>query len=166
MERFIKLTAVIALIAGLIAFGGCDDEDNPVNTGPTTGSVSGTVTFAGSWPATGQIQVSIYSTLTPPWVPMGAPDAFTDPIVSGSATYDYEMSGLDKGDYMAIYVSWRDPANPAASKLLGMYWTNPAETGINPATGLPVTQPLGVTINDAKMNHTGLNITADLDLAN
>ncbi len=166
MKKFLRLTAILAMMAGLIVLGGCDeDEDNPVNPGPTTGSVAGTIIFTGSWPATGEVQVSIYSTLNAPWVPMGAPDAFSDPITSGSMTYDYLMSGLDKGDYMAIYVSWRDPAVPAATKLLGMYWTNPAETGINPLNGLPVTQPLGVTINETTMNHTGLNITADLDLA-
>jgi hypothetical protein len=166
MQKFLRITAILAMMAGLIVFGGCDDEEEtPMAPGLTTGSVSGTVTFTGSWPATGEVQVSIYSTLTPPWVPMGAPDAFTDPITSGSATYDYMMSGLDKGDYMAIYVSWRDPLNPAGTKLLGMYWTNPAETGINPGSGLPVQQPLGVIINETKMNHTGLNITADLGLS-
>jgi hypothetical protein len=165
MERFLKITAILAVVAGLIVLGGCDeDENNPVTPGPTTGTVAGTVTFTGSWPATGEVQVSIYSSLSAPWVPMGAPDAFTDPITSGSMTYDYSMPGLDKGDYMAIYVSWRDPAVPAASKLLGMYWSNPAASGIAPS-GLPVAQPTGVTINDATLNHTGLNITADLDLS-
>jgi hypothetical protein len=166
MEKFLRTTAILAMMAGLIVFGGCDeDEDNPVNPGPTTGSVAGTVTFTGSWPATGEVQVSIYSTLTNPWIPMGAPDGFTDPITPGSATYDYLISGLDKGDYMAIYVSWRDPANPAGTKLLGMYWTTPSQSGINPGSGLPVQQPLGVTINDSNLNHTGLNITADLALS-
>ena len=164
MQKIKKTFPMLLLALGLMVFLACDDEESPTQPGPVTGSVAGTVTFIGSWPATGEVQVSIYSALTAPWVPMGAPDGFTDPITSGSATYDYTMSGLDKGDYMAIYVSWRDPLNPASTKLLGMYWTNPAASGIAPS-GLPVQQPLGVTINDAKMNHTGLNITADLDLS-
>jgi hypothetical protein len=167
MEEKVKKSSRILLVTMLIALaallGACDDDDNPTSV-PKTGSVAGTITFQGAWPASGEVQVSIYSSLTPPWVPMGPPDAFTDPITGSPATYDYKMAGLDKATYAAIYVSWRDPQNPAASKLLGMYWAFADSVGINAQTGLPHIPPTAVTIDNANLNLTGLDITANLDL--
>ncbi|MBI4720210.1 MAG: hypothetical protein HY770_03105 [Chitinivibrionia bacterium] len=133
--------------------------------GATTGSVAGKVTFQGSWPSTGEVQVSIYSNLTAPYIPMGPPDAATDPITSGSSEYNYIIAGLDKGVYTAIYVGWRDPANPAGARLLGMYWVYEDSVGISASSGLPVAAPSSVTISSTSLNHTGLDIKADLDLA-
>jgi hypothetical protein len=166
MEKLRITAVIIAVLLGVAVVVGCsEDEESPVAGGPTTGSVAGTVTFTGDWPASGEVQVSIYSSLQPPYVPTGAPDAFTDPIAPGTNEYDYKLDGLDKGDYMAIFVSWRDPQNPGASRLLGMYWTNHNESGINDVTGLPLEQPTGVTIADGNLNLTDHDITADLNLA-
>lgn len=161
----IILATLLALLGLLVVTGCSDDDETPLSQAPSTGSVSGTVTFTGDWPAAGEVQVSIYASLQPPYVPTGAPDAFTDPIAHGTNDYEYVLDGLDKGDYMAIFVSWRDPQNPAATKLIGMYWPNTNECGINEMTGLPLQQPLGVTIEDGNMNHTDLDITANLDIA-
>jgi hypothetical protein len=159
--RILLLTAVLGLIVLLSA---CEDGDNPTRV-PTTGSIAGKVTFVGDWPTTGEVQVSIYATLSPPWVPMGPPEAFTDPIQGTPSQFDYKMEGLDKATYTAIYVSWRDPQNPAASRLLGMYWAFEDSVGIHAQSGLPVEQPTAVAIDNANLNHIDLNITADLDLA-
>lgn len=96
---------------------------------------------------------------------MGPPDAYTDPIQGAPAQYTYKMEGLDKATYAAIYVSWRDPQNPAASRLLGMYWAYPDSVGIDARSGLPLEQPAPVTVNSANLNLSNLNIAADLDLA-
>lgn len=166
----LAMTVAMAALIGMLP--ACDDDDdNPMDGGgPTTGSVAGTVTFEGVWPVSGDVQVSIYSTLPPPFfVPMGPPDAFTDPITSGTTTYDYEMSGLDFGTYAGVYVSWRDPANPANSKLLGMYWVHVDSLGIvdgGPFDGTPkAPYPAPVTLSEANADRVNLDIRADLGLS-
>jgi hypothetical protein len=168
-RHLVQFTFAAFLAAILAVTAGCgDDDDNPTNgDGDETGSVAGTVTFQGTWPATGDVQVSIFSTLvTPPGVPGGPPEAFTDPLDSATdfPTYHYKLEGLDPGEYAAIFVGWRDPANPTGAKLIGTYWIYPDSVGIA-MSGLP--QPPGpssITI-DAGQDRTGLNIVADLDLA-
>jgi hypothetical protein len=164
VKKSLQILLATTLLGLIILLGACGDDDDPARV-PTTGSVAGTVTFDGDWPSTGEIQVSIYSTLSPPWVPMGPPEAFTDPIQGTPTQYDYMLDGLDKATYAAIYVSWRDPQNPSASRLLGMYWTFADSVGINAQTGLPVEQPASITIDSANLNLTNLDITANLDLA-
>ncbi|RMF58197.1 MAG: hypothetical protein D6748_09400 [Calditrichaeota bacterium] len=156
----------VALSILLLMLYGCKSSNEPVDTTPQTGSVSGTVTFVGTWPTTGEIQVGIYANLQPPYIPMGPPEAFTDPIPQGTMVYNYKLEGLEKGTYSAIYVSWRDPNNPAASKILGMYWDHPDSVGIDTTGGftLPVAPPKSVTIDDQNLNLTNIDIKADLDL--
>jgi len=172
MKRPFRLLAIaVALATTFGMISACDDENNPTNGGPTTGSVAGTVTFEGTWPSTGDVQVSIFSTLDPPYyVPMGPPDAFTDPITGSPATYNYSMAGLDFGSYAGIYVSWRDPANPSNAKLLGMYWVYVDSLGIvddgSPLDGTPKPPyPAPITLEAANAAQTGLDIRADLDLS-
>jgi hypothetical protein len=164
VKKFVHLPFFVLLLLLPVLFNACGDDDNPAGVA-TTGSVSGTVTFLGEWPSSGDIQISIYSTLSPPWVPMGPPDAFTDPIQGTPSQYEYKMEGLDKATYAAIYVSWRDPQNPGASRLLGMYWAYPDSVGIDAQSGLPLEQPAPVSVNSANLNLSNLNIVADLDLA-
>jgi hypothetical protein len=167
MKRLLYSSSLAVAIAAMCALAACDDDDNPANTGPTTGSVSGTVTFTGTWPSVGDVQVSVYSTLiTPPGVPGGPPDGFTDPLNSATdfPTYDYNIAGLDPGDYAAIFVGWRDPADPPGAKLIGVYWIYVDSLGIA-VSGLPKAPgPTAVSI-DAGDNLTDLDIVADLDLA-
>jgi hypothetical protein len=163
-----QLTRAVTFATLLGVLWGCDDEDNPTDgDGNGTGSVVGTVTFRGTWPGTGDVQVSIFSTLmTPPGVPGGPPDAFTDPLnpATDFPTYNYKLEGLDPGEYAAIFVGWRDPANPTGAKLIGMYWIDPDSVGIA-ANGLPKAPgPSSVSIDEGE-NKTGLDVTADLDLA-
>ncbi len=163
-----RMTVALAATALLAAFAACDDDDdNPTNGGPTTGAVSGTVTFQGTWPTVGDVQVSMYSSIiNPPGVPGGPPDAFTDPLDSLTAypTYNYAFEGLDPGDYAAIFVGWRDPADPPGAKLIGVYWIYVDSLGIA-VSGLPKPPgPSSVSV-DAGDNLIDLDIVADLDLA-
>jgi hypothetical protein len=163
MNRFLQFSLILA-VAGMATLGGCSDDESPA--GPTTGSVAGKVTFQGTWPATGDIQVSIYSNLSPPYIPMGPPDAFTNPIVPGSE-YNYTIAGLDPGTYTAIYVGWRDPTappGPGSNALLGMYWIHADSVGIG-SMGAPVVPPTSVSITSSNLNRMGLDITANLELA-
>lgn len=151
----------LGIVAVLALTPGCSDN----TTAPATGAVSGTVSFSGTWPASGDIQVSIYSNLNPPYIPMGPPDGFTDPIPGPVVSFDYTLNGLAMGDYTAVYVSWRDPQNPANSRLLGMYWMTTGDSGIDPSNGAPKAPPTPVTIDASHLVQSSLDITADLDLA-
>lgn len=170
MKLPFRLLATVVAMAAVIGISACNDDDNPTGGGPTTGTVSGTVTFDGTWPSTGDVQVSIYSQLPPPfYVPMGPPDAFTNPITGSPTTYNYEMSGLTFGDYAGILVSWRDPANPSGAKLLGQYWVYVDSLGIvdgGPFDGTPkAPYPTPVTLNSATPKRGHLDIRADLSLS-
>ncbi len=162
--RFRKFLTIL-LLAMAATFIACESSTEPEDEQPDTGTVTGTINFDGTWPANGDVQISIYGDLNAPYVPTGPPEQASDPIASGSGTYDFTFEGLAKSTYSAIYVSWRDPANPAGTKLLGMYWTTSDSSGINGITGLPVQPPTEVTIDDNTLEVTGLTITADLDLA-
>ncbi|MFC1500230.1 hypothetical protein ACFL6T_04340 [Candidatus Zixiibacteriota bacterium] len=149
------------LLTGIILLSACTDDPASV---PQTGSVTGTITFSGTWPDAGDVQVSIYSVLSPPWIPMGPPDQANDSITGNPDTDEFTFSGLEFGDYTAIYVSLRDPSNPAATQLLGMYWAHPDSVGISPFTGLPLTQPTAVTIDKDYPHLTGIDLLVDFDL--
>lgn len=163
MNRLAKLTMSIFATLLVVATA-CDDDDGMMGTVPTTGSVSGTVTFNGSWPATGDVQISVYTSLAPPWVPMGPPEASSEVITGSPATLDYKIEGLDKASYAAVFVGWRDPLNPMGARLIGMFWMHADSVGINAMTGLPHQQPTGFVVADGNLDNPDHDITADLDL--
>jgi hypothetical protein len=145
MERVFSIRSAGVLCAVLLASAiACGGDDNPTVGDPAnTGSVSGTVTFIGTWPATGDVQVAVYSSLPP----TGPPDAYTNPLSPGTAypTYAYKLAGLDPGSYDGVIVSWRDPSDPLSSRIIGQY-----------SGGSPVVVVKG---EDAP----GFDIVADLD---
>lgn len=157
-----KLLSILMLLSiALLLMSACESSTAPEEE---RGTISGTVNFTGTWPVAGDIQVSVYTGLTFPYIPMGPPEAFTDPI-SNSTSYDFEFKSLADGSYSAVYVSWRDPQNPAISKLLGMYWAQTDSVGIDTTTGGPLGAPAELVIDDNTPNHKNLLIAADLDLA-
>jgi len=163
MKRLFSSLALVAVVAIAGGLACSDDSSRP----PGPGSVAGRVTFIGTWPATGDVQVSVYSSLkAPAYRPTGAPDAFTNPILSGTMEFDYELPGLDIGTYTGVLVSWRVPSNPSGAKIIGAYWFDPDSVAAN-ATGDTIRTPgptaIRITTSDPK--HTGLDIKADLDIA-
>jgi len=158
-----RIFSLIALAAISLFVVSCSEDNNPTNT-PTLGTISGRVTFVGNWPATGNVQVSIWAEGT--WPPMGPPEGSSVNIPSGSGTYDFTIEGLKKLNYQAISVGWRNPANPAGARVLGIYVNDATKTGINTATVPPTYDtPASIVIGDAKMIWTGLDMKADLSLA-
>jgi hypothetical protein len=153
MKRVFSRRVAAALCAlALASVAGCGDDSNPASGDPAnTGSVSGTVSFTGAWPATGDIQIAVYSTLPP----AGPPDGYTNPLnptvvcPAGSSCppFDFTISGLDPGTYDGIIVSWRDPSDPLSAEIIGDYQGS-----------TPVTVIKGETA-------TGFDILADLDQA-
>ena len=147
MKRFFSRRAVSLVAALSLVFLVACKSDNPTSGDPAnTGSISGTVTFtAGTWPASGDVQVAVYSSLPP----SGPPDGYTNPLNGATdyPTYNYKISGLDPGTYDGVIVVWRDPSNVLSSKQIGIY-----------SGGMPVVIEKGKTA-------TGFDIDADLTQA-
>jgi hypothetical protein len=167
MKRLFSIIAVAgALVWTAGSFYSCNSS---TGTGPT-GSVSGKVTFlnTGSWPSSGDVQVSVYSALPPDGVPAGPPDGYTLPITSGSLDYSYKIAGLDLAHYVAVFVSWRNPAIPGSATLLGVYWAYPDSVGVA-SNGTKIAPqapgPTGVSLTKSKPDAKNLDFVADLSLA-
>ena len=147
MKRVLSIRTAAAVCAVAIGlFIGCGGSDGPTSGDPAnTGSVSGTVTFTGTWPVSGNVQVAVYAALPP----TGPPDGYTNPLnpATDYPTHDYKIAGLDPGNYAGVIVSWRDPSNPLSSKIIGQY-----------SGGMPV-----VVVK--KEDAPGFDIVADLDQA-
>jgi len=152
--RILAIAVVLTATLGILA---CGDDDNPAM--PTTGNIAGTVTFQGTWPTTGQVQVSLFSS----WPPTGPPDAFTNPITPG-ASYDYAFNGLDPASYPAVVVGWLDPNLPPGSEeILGMYWQFVDSVAVD-GSGTPRGLPKAVVVA-AGLTKGNVDMVADLDVA-
>ncbi|MFH1009087.1 MAG: hypothetical protein V1800_16560 [Candidatus Latescibacterota bacterium] len=154
MRRLLLMLVAVAL-SGFLA--GCSEDNNPAG-GDDFGEVSGTITFTGTWPTTGDVQVSIWTSFPPAGPPAGA----TDPLAAGDLIA-YKIEGLSKGTYQAVTVGWREATNPAGAKVLGIYWAY-NELGVDDK-GLPTVNPVPVEISDAKMDWSGIDMMANLDIA-
>lgn len=152
-----SLFCLLALV-GLMFLTACSDDENPVKP-RDFGTVSGQVTFTGAWPSFGDVQVSIWTS----WPPAGPPEKASDPIAAGTTTYNYKLEGLNKGEYKALTVGWRDPANPTTAKVLGLYWANSDSSGVSSLPPFYAT-PTTINLNDAKIDWTNANIKADLSI--
>jgi hypothetical protein len=162
MMKKIRLrnAAVLAAAFTVAAIVSCGD-DSSTGTGPT-GSIAGTVTFRNTFPATGNIFITVFSQ----YPPTGAPDAFTNPIteamLSPTRTYDFTISGLETGTYKAVLIGWR--GGVGNDKCMGLYWAFPDSVGIGADCVAQAPGPLAVAVNKDKTT-TGVNMVADLSLA-
>lgn len=153
-SRFLAVVSVVLFLAFIL---GCSEEQNPVQS-QTSGEISGTVTFTGTWPAKGNIQVSMWTS----WPPAGPPAAFSAPLTPGVATQTYKISGLNKGPYSVITVGWRDPADPTGAKVIGVYTGNDVLSV--DCAGQFTFPALPIEIADGKLTVTNVDIRANLDI--
>jgi hypothetical protein len=156
----LRNAAAVAAAVMVAATVSCGD-DSSTGTGPT-GSISGTVTFRNSFPATGNIFITVFSQ----YPPTGAPDSFSNPItedmLSSTRTYDYKLSGIETGTYKAVLIGWRGGVGD--DKCMGLYWSFPDSVGIGADCVAQAPGPLAVAVNKNKTT-TGVNMVADLSLA-
>jgi hypothetical protein len=150
------LTAMSWFLFIALIFG-CSEEKNPVES-QSPGEISGTITFVGTWPATGNIQVSMWTS----WPPAGPPAAFSSALTSGVATQTYKISGLNNGPYSVITVGWRDPADPTGAKVIGVYTGNDI-LGVD-CKGQFTLAALPIEISDSQRKVANVNIRANLDI--
>ncbi len=157
-----RTLAAMAIVVIMAFFFGCSDDKNPVQT-PQFGEVSGTVKLVGTWPATGDVQVSVWAS----WPPAGPPAGASAKFTAGQNVQTYKIEGLNKGTYPVVTVGWRDPANPAAAKVLGIYWANSDSVGVADGRGITLSgvQAIPINIADGNMTWTNVDIKANLDFA-
>jgi hypothetical protein len=153
MKRLVSILLFAALAASL----SCGDDDNGAGGGPT-GSIAGTITFRNTWPATGNVYVTINSN----YPPTGAPDAFTTPIPPGVRTYDYTLSGIEVGTYVAVLLGWR--GGPGNDKCIGMYWQYVDSLGVASDCSSQAPGPSPVTVTKGGTTQD-IDMIGDLDLA-
>jgi hypothetical protein len=150
MRNFILLFSLTLAIFAIISCGE-DKEETPL---PTTGSVSGTVTFVGTPPeGAKEIQVSIFSTLDAKGRPAGPPDYYSEPFTLFTGKVPYKISGVSFGTYKLAAVGYEVPNSPVGTPetVLGMY-------GFAPPADM---KPDSFTISKENPDVTGIDITAD-----
>ena len=154
--KTITTNLIVLLMPALFLFVGCS---NPTDSAPTSGIISGSVTFTGTWPATGTVSIS----LNTDWPPAGAPYAFKtiESIdLDLDDKYSYSFENVTFGTYPAITISWQDPgdSNPATNQhALGAYG---GEFPFFTAYG--GTDPSTITVSETDYSKTDLNFSANL----
>ena len=101
------------LVLCMLLLHGCGSEVER-----TTGVISGSAEWTGTWPQTGIMMAVLF--VTPPWDPdfqAGAPAAFrllTQPE-TGTLEFAFDNPQVAFGTYGALMISWQDPEdeNPA-----------------------------------------------------
>tara|TARA_Y100000590_G_scaffold376882_1_gene442776 strand:- start:61 stop:483 length:423 start_codon:yes stop_codon:yes gene_type:complete len=94
----------ITLASFFLIMVSCEDNNTNEEVLAEFGSISGTVTFSGSWPDSGEVLI----TLDTSYPPQGPPAAFSyitsDEILNG--VYNYNFSDLSFRSYDAITVTY------------------------------------------------------------
>ena len=116
-----KTLLVLSLLSVMFSAMACEDSDTD-DTVPESATLSGVVTFSGTWPGTEILSIS----LNPTWPPTGAPYAskYITPAEIESDQYSYIFEDVSFGAYASISVSWLDPddSNPMTNQhTLGVY---------------------------------------------
>jgi len=143
----------VSLILIIFVVSSCGEEEKETLP-PTTGSISGTVTFVGTPPeGPKEIQVSIFSNLDAKGRPAGPPDYYSEPFTQFTGKVPYKISGVAFGTYKLAAVGYEVPGAPSgtAETVLGMY-------GFAPPSDM---QPDTFTISQENPDITGIDMTAD-----
>jgi len=102
------LKTIMTFLFGMLLIIGCDNGTGPET--PESATISGTITFTGTWPTDGDITVS----LSAPWPPAGPPTAYeliTEADLSSDNTYTYTFENITFSTYGGVSVAWEDPEN-------------------------------------------------------
>jgi len=152
-----KIIKIILIFLGLFLSVGCGDGDSTGPNTPESATITGTITFSGTWPSEGSVAVSLSSN----WPPTGAPAAYaaiTETDITNN-TYTYTFENVTFGEYASIAISWSDPndSNPATQQhTIGAYGgTCPffaAYGGVDPTA---------IIASTTEYSLTGLDFTAD-----
>lgn len=145
---------MFSMILTVFLIIGCGDDEGDEDLLPTTGSVSGTVTFVGEPPEDpGEIQVSIWSVLGPTGQPAGPPDHYSDVFEAFTGEVQYKISGISFGTYKMVAVGYEPTDAPMSTPetVLGAYdFAPPSDM-----------EPGSFTVSEDQPDATGIDIIAD-----
>ena len=148
--RYLVLFVCTMFAMFLIVSCGEDDEEEA----PTTGTVSGTVTFMGA-PPEGDIivRVSVFSVVDEMGRPTGPPDHYSEPFTELAGQVTYKISGVSFGEYKlaAVGLEFADSPAGTAQTVLGAYgMAPPADMQADP-----------LTVSEDQPDVLGIDIIAD-----
>lgn len=148
---------IIYIFLLIFAFFNINCGEEEIIETPTTGTVSGIVTFVGEPPKDiGTISVSIFSKLDERGRPFGPPDHYSEPFKQFTGSVPYKISGVSFGTYKLAAVGYKAPDSPVGSPqiILGMYGFKP------PADNMPDS----FTVSKENPDTTGIDIVADYSM--
>lgn len=139
--KILKSSVILAIAFITMLLNGCEDnEADAPNINPETGTLSGAITFVGTWPDSG----SVLLTLDVQFPPMGPP-AGSKTIESNQLendVYEYTLDNLSFGEYAALTVTyWPSGYSPGSSNysLIASYLDPISLTTENPNTIIDLT---------------------------
>ena len=167
--KTVKTNLIVLLMLTFFLLIGCD---NPTNPPPTSGTISGTVTFPVStdenindqWPTTSQISIGLYVS----WPPMGVPDTSNIDVtdLNTSNQYNYIFDDLVFGTYEGIAITWEDLTDTNPNTKHHILGTNGGTYSFLPYYTGNGTNPDPVTVSEAEPSITGIDFSADLKYVN
>ena len=162
--RTVKTSLIVLLMLTLFLLIGCD---NPTDPPPTSGTISGTVTFPvpegetinDLWPVNGKVTIAIYLSW-PPTVPADTTDFIIEELVGNE--YNYAFNDLVFTTYQGISVTWKDPSDQNPSTQYHILGTNGGTYSFLPDYTGSGTNPDAVTVSETQPSITDINFDADL----
>ena len=149
-----KYIIIAFMVFGLVILNGCGEDEEEL---PTTGSVSGTITFMGTPPeGNKEIQVSIFSVLGENGFPVGPPDHYSEPFEEFTGKVSYTISGVSFGTYKLAAIGYENPDSPPGTPetVIGMY-------GFVPPNDM---QSDSFIVSEENPDITGIDIIADYSM--
>mgnify|MGYP005725342775 CR=1 FL=1 len=153
----------IALPLSIIAFGAsmsCGDSTPTNQPDPVMTEISGTISFLGSLPPDGRINVAVWAD----WPTQDAPLLENDFDPRG-ASADYKFEDVAQRTYAAITAAWSPDDMTQDVTVIGVYWAFPDSVGADGSETL-LGSPTPVTISSEAPVASGLDFTADFGLVN
>ena len=120
--KYMKNKLLFPYLYLLFLVVGCEDNDNVVSSVPETGTISGAITFSGTWADSGSVLLTL-DTQYPPMGPPAGSKTITDSELA-NGIYGYSFESLAFGDYAAITVTYWPSGYSSGSTnytLLGSY---------------------------------------------
>lgn len=120
--KHMKIHFILPFLSILLFVAGCEDNNTEESNGPETGTLSGGITFSGSWPDSGAVLLTLDTQYPPMGPPAGSRTIQDNQLVDNK--YDYYFEGLAFGDYAALTVTYWPSGYSSGSNnysLLGSY---------------------------------------------
>ena len=102
--KHMKNSYLTTYLTLLIVFTGCEDDIIDGSVAPETGTISGSITFSGTWPDSGAVLLTIDMQYPPQGPPSGSKTIENNEPENNIYTYSFE--DLPFGDYAAITVTY------------------------------------------------------------